>query len=66
MKLVRAKHPNGGEFTTSAAHAKRAGATIVNKATHDKFGRVLPAKKAGPNLGAPATKPTDDKKEAGK
>lgn len=67
-KLVRAKHPNGGEFTTSEAHAKRNRLTIVDKPTHDRHGRLLPAKPAGPAIGAnpPSTPSADDKKGAGK
>lgn len=45
-KLVRAKHPNGAEFTTSEAHAKRNGLTITDKPTTSPWGRPLPAKTA--------------------
>ena len=55
-KLVRAKHPNGAEFTTSEAHAKRTGAPIIDKDTHDAHGRILPSKPATTKDGKP--KPT--------
>jgi len=50
--LVRAKHPNGGEFTTSEAYAKRKGLATVDKPTRDQFGRIIPAKPAVSKDGA--------------
>lgn len=43
--LVRAKHPNGGEFTTSEAYAKRKGLQYTTNGATDRFGRPAPATK---------------------
>lgn len=52
--LVRAKHPNGGEFTTSEAYAKRKGLTYdAKKPTRDRFGRIVPDKPATTKGGQP-------------
>lgn len=67
-KLVRAQHPNGAEFTTSEAHAKRTGAKILDKPTHDTHGRILRAKAATTKDGQPkptaAPKGTEQKETA--
>ena len=69
--LVRAKHPNGGEFTTSEAYAKRKGLTYdAKRPTRDRFGRIVPAKpattKGGKATEPPAPAGNATKKEASK
>lgn len=44
LELVRVKDPDGGEYTTTRAHAKNIGATVTDKPTVDDYGRILPAK----------------------
>lgn len=44
LELVRVKDPDGGEYTTTRAHAKNIGATVTDKQTVDDYGRILPAK----------------------
>lgn len=71
--LVRAKHPTtGAEFTTSRAHAENNGLQVVDKPTHDRHGRMLPAKTVPAALRrppaeppAPKTKPTTTSKQEG-
>lgn len=43
---VRAKHPNGAEFTTSRAFAKSRKLQIIDKPAVDRNGDALPPKNA--------------------
>lgn len=76
--LVRAKHPTtGAEFTTSRAHAENNGLQVVDKPTHDRHGRIVPAKAVPAALrrspadepaskSKPKPKPTTSKQEGSK
>lgn len=67
-KLVRVKHPNGGEFTTGEHYARNKNLTVLDKDAVDQFGRVIPAKPAA-QLAAPAKpetpKPSNTKPKEG-
>lgn len=43
--LVRVKDPStGAEYNASRIFAEKAGLTVLDKPTHDRYGRVVPAK----------------------
>lgn len=54
--IVRVKGPDGAEFYTTERGAKATGATIVDKPTHDAYGRLIPIK---PNIHKGGSLPQD-------
>lgn len=49
--LVRVKDPRtGAEFNASLIYAKRVGLTVLDKDTHDRYGRPIPGKQSPPEL----------------
>lgn len=62
LGLVRVKDPSSGaEFNASRQYAKAAGLTVTEKATVDKYDRLIPAKG---NPIQPAAKSTAKTKES--
>jgi hypothetical protein len=60
--IVRVKGPDGAEFYTTERGAKATGATVVDKATHDQYGRLIPIK---PNIHKGGVKPATTEKKDG-
>lgn len=65
---VRVEDPSTGhQFTTTTVHAKRAGLTVLDKATADEIGRPVPARPRTNKAGRPAprksAKKATEKKE---
>lgn len=49
--LVRVKDTrNGAEYNASLIYATRAGLTVLDKPTHDRYGRPIPGKQTPPEL----------------
>lgn len=69
-KLVRATNPvTGATFTTSEAHAKRAGAKYTSQGATDRYGRIRPAATRtdlGEQSSTGSSTPSSDKKGGGK
>ena len=42
--IVRVKGPDGAEFYTTERGRVASGATLVDKPTHDEYGRLIPIK----------------------
>lgn len=65
MGFVRAKGPDGAEFTIEEAAARRMGATVLNKPAVDRNGRPLVAKPATKLDGKPKASASTDKPKEG-